>query len=213
MNVIISNIISLWFLLFLSGSCANSTQDSAKESASLIKVENRNDTLLLKECIPQKDTFIDNSNSVRYVIVDSFYTVKVRVGGIDTVLGYQFNCSVPRGLVPVLHSYSKNMIGLIKGSGQHYREFIIIYVNNRRVIIKNYETALATDMGNNIVVYRNEEDQGKIVVENIKNGNKRMFIVPEKYITEVPRSSISKGKLRLTFSDDSVFSFSLPGKL
>ncbi|MDF2188426.1 hypothetical protein [Paraflavitalea sp. CAU 1676] len=214
MYAFISKTMSLWFFVLMSFSCINSTHDSSipKENFSVDKVESKYDTSLLRGCIPQRDTVVDKNNSMQYIIVDSFYTVKLKVGGIDTLLSYRFDCSVPRGLVPAFHSYSKNMICLIRGSGQHYREFIISYAEDNKIIIKQFETALATDMDNTTVVYQDYSEREKIIVENIRNGRRKTFKIPSKYITDMPRSSISNGKLKLAFSDENVISFSLPRK-
>jgi len=164
----------------------------------------------LKQCISEKDTTIDNANSVSYVIIDSFYTLKVKVGGLDTLLPYQFNCSVPRGLVPSFHSYFNNTIGLIRGHGFDHREFIVAYVNDNLVTLKQYETALAMDLENDIVVYRDYNHLEKVIVEGIKKEGKKTFIIPSKFATaEISHATITKGTLRLQFSDGNATNFPL----
>jgi hypothetical protein len=188
-------------------SCTNGV-DNRNKSSSIEKDIKKNDTSLRK-CILEKDTMIDHKNLIKYVIVDSFYTLKIQVGGLDTLLPYQFDCSVPRGLVPSFYSFFKNTVCLIKGTGQHYREFIICYVENNRIIIKHYETALATDLQNDIVVYQNPDTTKKIYVANIKGVSKKIFNLPAVYAgLPITKTTITKNTLSLIFSNDKKVIFS-----
>lgn len=67
------------------------------------------------------------------------------------------------------------MVCLVRGFGQHYRQFIISYINENKIIIKYYETALTTDIDKAIVEYKDENRQEEIIVENIRSGSQKTF--------------------------------------
>jgi hypothetical protein len=128
--------------------------------------------------------------------------LKLQVAGFDTLLPYQFNCSVPKGLVPTFYAFYKNIICLIKGAGQNYREFTICYLNDSKLVIKKYETALATDLRSDIVVYQNYSNPENILAEHIKTGSKKTFIIPLKYRKAgIASTLINNGDIELRFSD------------
>jgi len=190
-------------------SCTNQTSDNSSSNGLATKRPSIKDTLL-QQCIHENDTIINEANAVNYVIIDSFYTLKVKIGGLDTLLPYQFDCSVPRGLVPSIHSYYKNTICLMRGHGFDYREFVIGYVNNNQIVLKQYEIGLIADLKNDIVVYRNYNQLEKIIVEDIKKENKKTFIIPSNLATTgISSAAILKGRLQVKFSDGRVTTFAL----
>jgi hypothetical protein len=192
-------------------SCANNADYNHKNKNITEEGQSGKNDTSLRKCILERDTLIDSENSIKYVIIDSFYTLKIQVGGLDTLLPYHFNCSVPRGLVPSFYSFYKNIICLIKGAGQHYREFTICYVNDDRIILKKYETALAADLKSDIVIYQSYDNPENIIVENITTENKKIFTIPSRYATlGISNALINKGKLQLKFSDGKVLSLNLP---
>lgn len=191
-------------------SCANKVDSSKKNKDNIIKEHLRGNDTSLRKCILEKDTLIDEINSVKYVVVDSFYTLKIQVGGLDTILPYQFNCSVPRGLVPSFHSFYKNTICLIKGAGQHFKVFTICYADSNRIIVKEYETALTTDLRNDIVVYQNYDSPEIVNIEHIRTKSRKVFTIPSRFLSKiVSKATIEKQKLTLKFSDNKEFYFSL----
>ena len=126
----------------------------------------------------------------------------MKVGGIDTLLNYQFNCHVPRGLVPSLHSYFGNAVCLIRGSGQHYKELVIAYIEGENVVLKKYETALATDLKTYTVIYQNYKKPEEIIVEDIKTASKQVFILPARYVnSNIISTSVKNKKLEISLSN------------
>ena len=128
---------------------------------------------------------------------------------MDTILDYRFNCSVPRGLIPKLFGYYDHVIYLIRGSGQHYREIVISYINHNNIIIKSYETGLTADFKKKLVVYQSISDFEKIVVEDVKSGRRKQFLIPSKYRDKIIDASLTNDALKLSFSDGAILRFKL----
>jgi hypothetical protein len=190
----------LCLLLLISCFHTNVDDKVVEKSLPVIQVKNRADSLL-KKCIPHNDTGLNSNTSIKYIIIDSFFTVKLEINGIDTVLAYRFNCTAPRGLVPVIHSYYRGTLCMLRGGGQHFREFIIAYYDQEKIFIKEYETALATDLVNNFVVYRNYMRQEEIIVENIRTSHKKKLMLPVSYAHQpILDATIKNRKLKLGFS-------------
>lgn len=185
-------------------------------NAREMKADNNNQRPLqhsdtsLRQCILEKDTLLDDDNFIKYIIIDTFYTLKIQVGGLDTLLPYRFTCSVPRGLVPSFYSFYRNTICLIRGTGQHYREFTICYNENNHIVINKYETALATSLEKGIVVYQNYDSLQLINVENIRTKEKRTFTIPAKFLSSnISQTIIKSNKLLLKFTDNKEVEFLL----
>lgn len=198
-------------LLFSITFFACNSDVSSRKSGSTInpKILEPNDSML-RHCIPEKDTLFNDGNFIKYVIIDTFYTLQIQVGAIDTLLSYQFNCSVPRGLVPSLYSYYKSIICLIRGTGQHYREFLICYSDSNKIIVNKYETALAANLADNIVAYQSVDSSQNVYIENIKTGKKKSFVIPSKFSsTNISQAIIKDNKLFLHFSDERGLEFLL----
>src|SRR5688500_9983110 len=115
-------------ILLLFTSCVNRSIDKkiTEKEVPGFSSENRTNSTL-KECMPRNDTDINSNTSIKYIIIDSSFTIKLKINDIDTTLDYRFNCTAPPGLVPVIHSHYKNMICMLRGGGQHFREFVIAY--------------------------------------------------------------------------------------
>jgi hypothetical protein len=193
-------------IIIFFASCNNNQPEFAGPPAKPQSVDRES----LLSCFDRTDTIFDNLNSIRYVILDSSFSLKIKIGGVDTLMGYRFNCSTPRVLVPGFYSSSQNMICLKRGYGQHFREFIILYNDHDQIFIKTYETALATDLKNDLVVYRDYDSLHHVIAERIRGGSKNVFIIPEKFrkTTEIPEAEIVRGKLRIKYSSGQI-SYSL----
>jgi hypothetical protein len=196
--------VSLLILLF---SCKEKKEDkdlktpvvSEKKTAPPIEAD-------IRKCIDNSDTLLDNNTSVKYVVVDTSFTVKLTIDGIDTLLGYRFDCRVPGGLVPELQQSYNNKLCLLRGSGQHYREYLIAYTEKGKINIKYYEIALATDLKNDLVVYQDYDSLTNVVIENFKTGKKKIIVLPDIYSPPfIINSSIKRNILRLEFSDGKTF--------
>jgi hypothetical protein len=139
-------------------------------------------------------------------VVDSFYTFKIELNGIDSTLtGYQFDCSTAPVLVPILYAVSDSAICLRRASGQDYKEFLVAYNESNKLVIKNYETALTTQLNNNLVIYQDEETSD-IVKTNFRTDNTRRISLPKQYClpVRITKANIltSSNQLRLEFSND-----------
>lgn len=180
-------------LLFILNSCKEEgikkhNIDKSKKSESDIR-----------KCINHSDTAFGSNNSIKYIVIDSFYTLKIKLNRADTVLDFQFNCSVPYGLVPVLHSYSEHTICLVIGTGQHYREFFILSDYNDSLIINRFETALTTDLKNNKVVYFSNES---LIVEDIKLKSKEEYkIEPIPISKNIQKTNLQSDNVQIIFTD------------
>lgn len=156
----------------------------------------------LNFCMPKIDTIIDGKNAINLVPFDTFYTVKIKVEGIDTSLSYKFNCLTAKGLVPTLYSFYEGTLCLIAGSGFDYRQFTIAYAYGNKVKLKDYETALATDLKNDLVVYKDYDHPEKLIVQDFKTDAKKEFIIPSKFtISEIPEAVVEHGKVQLRYSN------------
>lgn len=202
--------ILLLFVGALLCSCGNEVNSSRKAKRTATESDIIRSETSLRRCIGETDTLIDFRNSIRYVVVDTFYTIELKVGGLDTLLPYQFNCSVPRGLVPAFHSFYGNIICLIRGHGFDHREFLIGYVDSGQIVLKQYETALAVDLENEIVVYRDYDKPEHVIVERIKGGGRKIFVIPSSVTASgLPTATILRKNLELKFSDGRVINFTL----
>lgn len=201
-NIIIHKLFFILFsiaLISCSGNKINDVKSISKSKADSIGNP-------LKRCILEKDTIFDNGNSIRYVVFDSFYTVQIKLNGEDTLLPYQFNCSVPRGLVPSFHSFYNNIICLIRGYGFNYRAFTICYNDSDQIVIKDYETALATDLRNDIVVYQDTSNSSNIIIQKIHNEQRKIIQIPKSFQnTNVVNTEIKGPKVIINFADGKLF--------
>lgn len=161
----------------------------------------------VKNCIPP-DTSI-KTVGVRYFDRDSVFQVQVWIEKYDTILPTYFDCNIPFGLVPIIYSVSNDIVCLLKGYGQNYRIFIICYLEKGKIILKQYETAMFTDLKNERVVYQEYNNPTRIIVENIRTGKKQIFNINSKPIySHFHEGKIENNKLIL-FVDSSKIVFQL----
>jgi|GEM_PF-2681049 hypothetical protein len=189
--------IALVVLLF---SCNSADK---KNEASALSAQQLKDSV--RACILDDDAVINKQTAVQYVVVDSFYTVKLKVNGMDSTLAYQFNCSTPPSLIPVLSLSSDSAICLQNMSAQDHKTFLIAYPDNNKLAIKNYEIALTTQLNNSIVIYQDEKSSD-IVKENFRTEKKQHYSLPDQYHlpVKITKANIltSSNQLRLEFSND-----------
>ncbi|WEK37960.1 MAG: hypothetical protein P0Y53_10660 [Candidatus Pseudobacter hemicellulosilyticus] len=201
------------FLLFLFISCGINNVKQEKYVNGPSETKSKSDSALY-HCIPKSDSIIDARNSVRYVVIDTFYTVKIRLDGLDTLLPYKFNCLVPEGLVPSVYSFSNNSFCLLRGAGFDYQEFTISYVEDNKIVLKYLETAIVADLKREIVAYRSGNASDSIVVENFVSGQKKAFSLPqEQQNLSIYKGVFKENNLVLFFSDDTQIKFVIPGAI
>jgi len=154
-------------------------------------------------CMPDRDTVIDSRNRVEAVRVDTSFTIKLTLDGLDTLLNYRFSCPMHEGLVPGFYAYSKGAFVLLRGYGFHYREFVVVYREGKTLVCKYYETALAAIPEDTLLVYCNYDSQ-KVMIENFRTDEREEIAIPSRFRPdEIPEASIRNGKLLLTFSNGS----------
>lgn len=163
--------------LLLSCQAKQGSKTDAEESAAVDS--------LIERCIPYRDTVLGQGTSVKYVVVDTVYTVKLTINRTDSLLDYRFDCSVPRGLVPSLMASFGDKLCLQRGTGQNYREYLIAYLKDGQMQVKHYEVALAVDLANDVVIFQDYDDLRRIVVENIQTDGKRTVTLPNKYTSTI----------------------------
>jgi hypothetical protein len=118
------------------------------------------------------------------------------------LLPYRFICSTPGGVVPSVHGIATNKVCLLRGSGQHYREFVVCYLDNNILNLKSFETALASNLENNIVAYQGVDSSEFVYVEDIKTSLKRKYIIPLEYLSSnIFQATLSSKLLILKFAD------------
>ena len=167
-------------------------------------------TLLLKDCIPVNKADHNDSNFVKYIIIDSFYSIELKIGTLDTILAYRFDCTTPRGLVPRLYSNYKDVLCLESGSGRDYREFIIAYLNKSKIVLKRYEIALTENLKRDMIVYRNYNQSAVIVIENFRTNKRRIFKLPAKYESKyIVNATIHRFLIELKFDDGDELSINI----
>lgn len=200
-------IITFVFLWLIAIACANKKEP--KKLGSETKIFSKVDTSV-RACIPYGDTVLDQKNSVGYVVVDSFFTLRVKIDGNDTLLPYRFDCSVTRGLVPSLYAYYKNTICLLRGAGQNFRQFVVCYENKDSIFIKKYETALGVDLKHSIVVYQDFKNPETIYIVNFRNGNKKVVYISMKSpSTRIVETFFLKGVVFFRLDNGKLFRFSI----
>ena len=189
------------FLIFIISSCNIKTPvitrkvELKKYLDNKIHFKNKQD--YQRKCFTEKDTIFNENNYLKYVLIDTFFHAKIRIGGKDTILGYCYDCS--SGLIPDNIEFKNNSICFKIGYGFHYRKYVYLENINNKIIIKNFETALAIDMKRNILAYLDETDN-KIIIENLKNGKKQIF--ESHYSPSFTQyAEIIQNKLKLKFSD------------
>ncbi|PSK93099.1 hypothetical protein [Taibaiella chishuiensis] len=178
-------------------------RDKAKHDKPKERVKAR-----LEDCIYRKDTLFDATSSLKYVIRDTFYDVRVQLENKDTMLGYRFDCTVPQGLVPAFYAYHKHTLCLLRGSGQSYREFTICYIHDGRMMVKYYETALAAKLEEDLVVYQDYNEPRKIIMEDIRTEQQKIVKLPGSLTnTAIIRTRISKNKLVIELANEQQITF------
>jgi len=185
-------------LIALLFSCNSAVKKDAPTSLELRKD-------LIAKCINENDTVINSKTSVEYVVVDSFYTFKIELNGIDSTLtDYKFDCSTAPLLVPALYAVSDSAICLRSTTGQDYKDFLIAYPNNDKLVIKNYEMALVAQLSNNVVIYQDEKTSD-IVKANFRTDNTQHISLPKQYClpVRITKANIltSSNQLRLEFTN------------
>jgi hypothetical protein len=160
----------------------------------------------IAKCINENDTVVNSKTSVEYVVVDSFYTFKLELNGIDSTLtSYKFDCSTASALVPALYAVSDSAICLRSTSDQDYKDFLIAYPDNNKLTIKNYEMALVAQLSNNVVIYQDEKTSD-IVKANFRTDNTQHISLPKQYClpVKITKANIltSSNQLRLEFTND-----------
>lgn len=189
------------FAVIILYSCSNS--EIRDRETQVVKESLQDTNSLLRNCIAEKDSFWDTDNFIKYVVIDSFYTVKLQINSIDTLLPYKFNCSTPKVLVPSVSSIYKDKICLIRGSGQHYREFTVSYLSNNKLIMKQYETALAINLKDNLVAYQNIDSTQVVYIEDIVSNKKKSYIIPSSFFSSnLVKANLSRNKLNLLFDNN-----------
>lgn len=188
-------------------------QQEEKKPSSEIKKEQKSKEVNLtalsrdKECIPG-DTSI-RTVGVRYINKDSVFQVQVWIDKYDTILPYFFDCIIPFGLVPKLYDASKDIVCLLRGYAQEYRTFIVCYLEKGKIIIKEYETAMFTDLKNDRVVFQEYNDPKKIYVENIRTGYRKIFVIDSRPILSHFHEGRIENNRLILFYDKSKIVFSL----
>jgi hypothetical protein len=176
--------------------------NSAKKDGPT-SLELRKDSIA--KCINENDTTVNSKTSVEYIVVDSFYTFKIELNGIDSTLtGYKFDCATAPALVPALYAASDSAICLRSTSGQDDKDFLIAYPDNDKLTIKNYSMALVAQLSNNVVIYQDEKTSD-IVKANFRTDNAQHISLPEKYClpVRITKANIltSSNQLRLEFTN------------
>ena len=205
-DMIKSATIMLIFILVLF-SCKEKEKKHVENPAKTAKpAEEKKTKEDIRNCIPDDTAIINTGASVRYVVIDSFFAVKLSINSIDTLLDYRFDCSAPSGLVPDLKIFYKDKMCLVRGYGQHYREYVIAYLENGKMMVRFYETALAENIKRDIVVYQNPDSPKNIVIENFKTGNRRIIVLSDNFDSwRIINSDIKNNILQLDFADGKIF--------
>jgi hypothetical protein len=185
-------------LIVLLFSCNSAVKKDGPTSLEL-----RKDSIA--KCINENDTVVNSKISVEYVVVDSFYTFKIELNGIDSTLtSYKFDCSTESALVPTLYGVSDSAICLRSASGQDNKDFLVAYPDNDKLTIKNYEMALVAQLNNNVVIYQDEKTSD-IVKANFRTDNTQHISLPQQYClpVRITKANIltSSNQLRLEFTN------------
>jgi hypothetical protein len=168
----------------------------------------KNDKGNFRNC-SRKDTIINDNFLIKYIPISSFYSIKLEINNVDTLLNYKFDCNTPRGLVPSYYTHTAQYLCLLRGSGQYFREFIITYVDNGSIKSKVYETAICVDLSKELVAYQDANKTEIIYVEHIKSGNKKKFLISKSKPNIIKQGQLKNFRLEIKFIDDSEEIFKL----
>lgn len=193
MRFFISLPLSIFVTLF---SCSENSNRSA-ENDSVKYIENQSsigesnrpcDSMDLKNAVSWKDTTCPNGIFVKYPVYKDHYGIKIGKGKTDTLLRYQFDCSVAGIIVPWLEFYDDETIVLARGSGASYWVYLIYTIQKDKIIFNgDYVVPIAIDLKTKRIAY---PDTGNgigdvITVKNFTTGASKSFPLPfmTKYVS------------------------------
>lgn len=147
----------------------------------------------LSDCIYKGDTTLANGNSVKYINMDSFYTIKISINGYDTLLDYKFDCNTAYKNVPRYFFYSENSLFLTTNTSPNYRHLVACELVNGHFFINHYMTERPEISDKDFCAYKIISDKSKLYatgIFNLQNNYRRSgklnkstlhFSLPETY--------------------------------
>jgi hypothetical protein len=124
--------------------------------------------------IPSYDTLTVNGNFVRYQSMKDSFIIEYGNKNFKRFLPDKYDCDIADAHMPTLRWENKNFIGLGYGCGNPCSGIIVLPLNSNDNI-KWFMYVLAYDFENNLIVYLGNEDYDKLVIENLRNGKRRLI--------------------------------------
>lgn len=195
-------IIIFCFIIF---SCAGNNTEYKKTSVpehEIDKATIEDDSLRIANCMRNIDTVLDDNKYIKYVVLDSFYDVKVGIKNTDTLLGFKFDCTTPGGLVPNYFLQTKDKLYLKRGYGQHFREVIICGLSNGKIEVDRFESEVAYEAKYDFA-YKENIDDDKLILQDLRANKRKILSIPKNLAEDtIVKTEISKNNVVLNFPRD-----------
>ncbi|MEO8146980.1 MAG: hypothetical protein ABI723_05045 [Bacteroidia bacterium] len=182
------------FLAFLYSGCSNVEKKSHDDIAA--KAKERDSSIY--QCMYKWDTIISEGTFVKYIVVDSFYTVEVSIQGKDTILGYQFDCRSPHKYVPKFFYNDSNSIYLVVCSSPNDGEITICELINGQMKMDSYRMERSAESNRDIFIYKIASDKTKLFAKGAFNLKKERNLFSEN------NKAIKMISLPKEFQDDTI---------
>lgn len=180
-------------------------------------------TETIADCMYAGDTVLANGTSVKYINLDSFYTIKVGINGHDTVLAYKFDCSTPYRYIPKYFFYSGSSLFLSTSTSPNYRHLVVCELANDHFVINQFMTERPDNSDKDFFVYKINSDVSKLYATGIfnsvakynevgkSNTSTRSFSLPQPYQHYlIDHSEINEKEILVYFTNNK--SISIPIK-
>jgi len=166
-----------------------------------------NDTL---NCWSSFDTILKNGDYIKYIKIDTTVDIQVKINDKVTYLGWNLECSMPDGLVPTIYSHKDNLILLIRGFSNTYREVIVCEYISDSIYINRFETELSFEGDSDKsdkVVYKLMADNSKLYIsdrlpDNNNDYKTKIITLPKRFVTQtIDKAEVSNNNITLNFTD------------
>lgn len=150
------------------------------------------------DCLDGRDTTFSNNDFLRFVTLgDTAFDLQVGIGGKEALLGYQFGCNGPKGLIPKVLKHTANEIILVRGYGFHYREVVVCSSRAGIIYVQRFESELAIGAKFDIA-YPDTNDPSRIVVLNLLT-NKVVILAMRQSLDSIRHFQITENSVVVVY--------------